>query len=200
MLTTKQEDLLIGSLLGDTHIEYNGKNCRARFDHSIAQLEYLEWKQKMCLRPFSGPISQYTIYDKRTQKTYKKARFSTYTLPLFNYYRELFYRKVALAIVPTNIKSIFHSSLALAVWYLDDGSLKTDCRAFKLHTNNFTLVEVEMLKDTLELNFDVKSKLHKQRNNHILYIGSKHSEAMKFSKVIRPLVESEIPSMLYKFF
>lgn len=68
-------------------------------------------------------------------------------------------------IVPTNIKSIFHSSLALAVWYLDDGSLKTDCRALKLHTNNFTLVEVEMLKDTLELNFDVKSKLHKQRNN-----------------------------------
>lgn len=198
MLTTKQEDLLIGSLLGDTHIEYNGNNCRARFDHSIAQLEYLEWKHQM-LQPYSGPISKYTIFDKRTQKTYKKARFYTYTLPLFNTYRELFYQK-GKKIVPTDIKSIFHSSLALAVWYLDDGSMKTDCRAFKLHTNNFTMVEVEMLKDTLELNFDVKSKLHKQRNHLILYIGSKHSQAKKFSQVIRPLVESEIPSMLYKFF
>lgn len=44
------------------------------------------------LEPYSGPISKYTIYDKRTQKTYKKARFYTYTLPLFNTYRELFYQ------------------------------------------------------------------------------------------------------------
>jgi LAGLIDADG DNA endonuclease family len=198
MLTTTQQQFLIGSLLGDTHIEYNGTNCRARFDHSIKQLEYLEWKRKM-LAPYLGPISKYTVYDKRTNKTYQKARFSTYSLPFFNFYQQLFYQN-GKKIVPTNIKSIFHSSLALAVWYLDDGSLKTDCRAFRLHTNNFTLSEVEILKARRELNFNLKSKLHKQSNYFILYVGSRHSEAKKFSNIIRPLVESEIPSMLYKFF
>jgi hypothetical protein len=142
--------------------------------------------------------SKYEVFC-QTQKTYQKARFSTYTLPLFKSFRENFYQN-GKKIVPTNIKSIFHSNLALAVWYLDDGSLKTDCKAFKLHTNNFTFNEVEFLKDTLELNFGVKSKLHKQGKNFILYIGSKNSEARKFNKLIRPFVESEIPSMLYKFF
>jgi len=205
MLTTKQEDVLIGSLLGDGHVEYNGKSCRFRFDQSLSQIEYLKWKHQL-LEPLCGNIYEYTIYDKRTQKSYKKARFSTRTLPIFNSFRETFYPD-GKRIVPDHIKSIFRSNLALAVWYLDDGSLKTDCRAFRLHTNNFTLFEVLALKDTLELNFQVKSlnfqvksKLHKQGKQFILYIGSRGSQAENFSKRIKPLVESEIPSMLYKFF
>ena len=107
-------------------------------------------------------------YDKGTQKSYKNAPFSTRTLPIFNSFRESFYPDEK-KIVPDNIKSIFRSNLALALWYLDDGSLKTDCRAFRLHTNSFTKFEVSALKDTLELNFQVKSKLHKQGKYTTIY-------------------------------
>jgi hypothetical protein len=198
MLTKKQQDLLIGSLLGDAHIEYNGKNCRVRFDHSLSQLEYLKWKHQILL-PYVTPINEYKIFDKRTQKNYKKARFNTATNSIFNIYREIFYRD-GKKVVPENIKSILQSNLALAAWYLDDGSLKTDCKAFKLHTNNFTFSEVLVLKETLKLNFDLESKPHKQKDSFILYIGSRDLMAKKFSNLVRPLVESEIPSMLYKFF
>ena len=169
MLTKKQEDVLIGSLLGDAHIEYNRKFCRVRFDHSLSQLEYLKWKHQL-LEPLSNNIYEYTIYDKRTQKSYKKARFYTRTLPILNSFRESFYPD-GKRVVPDNIKSIFRSHLALAVWYLDDGSVKMDCRAFRLHTNSFTQFEVLALKDTLEVNFQVQSKLHKQGKQIIFLLG-----------------------------
>lgn len=197
MLTKKQEHVLIGSLLGDTHIEYNGaKRCRVRFDHTLYQFEYLQWKHQM-FQPFSGPIKRYTVYDKRTQKSYEKAR--TCTHPIFNSFRETFYQERK-KIVPAAIQSIFHSKLALAVWYLDDGSLKTDCKAFKFHTNSFTTAEVQLLQECLQLNFGRKSKLHKQKNCFVLYIGNTGFQAQKLRDAIKPLVESEIPSMLYKFF
>jgi hypothetical protein len=238
MLTEKQKDLLIGSLLGDAHIEYNGKNCRTRFDHKLSHLEYVKWKQQI-LKPFSTQrdsrlylrsIIQKKIYDKRTkletivsstQKYYEKARFNTHTHSFFNYYRErpqrgrdasLSIYQNGRKIIPLNIKSFLNSNLALAVWYLDDGSLKTDCKAFKLHTNSYTL-----LKETLDcvsyfiprIKFSNKKQtkrlssltsFHKQEENFVLYIGSRGSEADKFNQRLRPLVESEIPSMLYKFF
>lgn len=199
MLTTEQQDLLIGSLLGDACIEYNGKSCRVRFDHSLSQVDYLKWKYQL-LEPIATKIYEYTTYDKRTGKSYQKARFNTRTLPVLNSFREDFY-KDGKKIVPKNIKSLLRSNLALATWYLDDGSLKTDCRAYKLHTNCFTLFEVEAVKDVLKENFQIESKIHKQGvYGNILYIGSRGSQANNFSKLIKPLVESEIPSMLYKFY
>lgn len=147
----------------------------------------------------SGPISLYIRFDKRTQKTYQKAGFSTCTSPIFRSFRESFYPN-GKKIVPANIQSLLHSRLALAVWYLDDGSLKTDCKAFRLHTNSFLFSEVQALQKTIELNFDIRSTLHKQNQSFLISIGSKGSQAEKFCNLLKPFVESEIPSMLYKFF
>ena len=89
---------------------------------------------------------EYSVKDKRTQKIYQKVRFTTYTDPIFNCYRKLFYKK-SKKILPLKIQSLFYSKLTLAVWYLDDGSLRSDSKAFRLHTNNFSIFEVEKLKD-----------------------------------------------------
>ena len=171
------------------------------------------------LSPYSTNVVKYKIYDKRTQKTYEKARFNTYTLSCFNEYRENFYRgkryevwstPVDRKVVPANIKSLLHSNLALAVWYLDDGALRTDSKAFRLYTNSYNLSEVELLKDTLLMNFNVQSTIrstsvdhtlyHKQSNGSILHIGATGSQAENFCNIIKPIVASTIPSMLYKFF
>lgn len=103
-------------------------------------------------------------------------------------------------IVPADIMLHLRSKLALAVWYLDDGALRVDSKAFRLHTNSFTLPEVELLKQTLLSNFDIQSTINKQGNGSILHIGSKSSQAENFSNLIKPFVASEVPSMLYKFF
>jgi LAGLIDADG DNA endonuclease family len=194
----KTRKVLIGSLLGDAYIEKNGINCRVVFDHSLNQLSYLKWKHTV-FQPYVTAIMVYSIRDKRTKKIYKKARFKTLTKSFFNPYKELFYKNNKKCL-PINFNPYLQSCLTLAVWYLDDGALRTDCKAFRIHTNAFSLKEVNQLKTILLNAFNIDSKPHKQGKGYNLYIGAFNKQAEKFSHLIKPIVALEIPSMLYKFF
>ena len=83
MLTETQDQLLVGSILGDSHVERNGSNCRVRFDHCMEQREYVYWKQDM-LFPLALRVAECQARDKRNGRIYKKARFNTKTLACFN--------------------------------------------------------------------------------------------------------------------
>jgi len=196
MLTSDQQDLLIGGILGDCYVERPSLNSRVLFDHSIAQLQYVEWKHAI-MQPYSSPIVTYSVLDPRNGNTYNKVRFRTATSKLFNPYRELFYPNQT-KIVPPNIKHLLTTELALAVWYLDDGGLRTDCDGLRLYTNSFSYGEVVLLGELLLENFGIASTPHKQGKGHNLYIGTLHKQSEKFCDIIRPVVASEIPSMLYK--
>ena len=101
-------------------------------------------------------------------------------------------------IVLNTIKNFLDSKTALAIWYLDDGTLRKDCKGLRLHTNSFTHNEVCMLQNVLLENFQIESKLHKQGSSFNIYVGSSNDQSEKFCNIIRPFVTSEIPSMLYK--
>ncbi len=67
MVTTSQNSVIVGSLLGDLHVQKNlssTNRCRLRFCHSIKQKEYVDWK--------------YTIFKddfcKKTQVPYQTNR------------------------------------------------------------------------------------------------------------------------------
>ena len=143
-------------------------------------------------------LTHVTVFDKRTGKWYRKVRFDTPTLSIFNRFREIFYVGNT-KIVPSKISRYLTSPLALAVWYLDDGGKKTDCKAYRLHTNCYSLPEVEMLKKTLRDNFGINSTIHKQGKGFLLYIGAKNGQASRFCEIVKPVVSSKIPSMLHKF-
>ena len=185
MLTQKQTNLIIGGILGDCGVHKNGANSRIAFDHSISQLEYITWKHSM-LSPHITKLVKYSVFDKRTQKTYNKVRFKTKTTSFFNSFQDIFYlgnRKI----IPNNIKDYLNSDLALAVWYLDDGALRTDCKGLRLHTNNFSYKEVLILKNVLLENFQVESKPHKQANGFNLYVGANNKQAEKFCATLLDL-------------
>lgn len=198
MLNEKQKQVLIGSILGDAYIEKNGLNCRVVFEHSMHQYDYLVWKYNI-FQPYTTNIVCYDVFDKRTNKRYFKARFKTLTKSFFNSYKQLFYDQ-GIKICPANLSTFLTSSLTLAVWYLDDGSLRTDCKAFRIHVNCFSLEEVNLLKQILLEQFGIESKPHKQGKGYNLYIGALNKQSEKFSNLIKPIVSSDIPSMLYKFF
>lgn len=128
--------------------------------HGARQREYVYWKQKM-LFPHVGKVTESQVVDKRTDKTYYKTRFNTLTRAHFNKYHDLFY-KDRVKCVPANIEQLLVSDLALAVWYLDDGSLRTDCKAFRLHTNNYPLDSVVLLQRALLSNYGITSRIQKQ--------------------------------------
>ena len=166
MLNPLQNSLIIGAVLGDSHVEKNGNHCRIRFDHGIKQEPYVEYKAKL-LYPHANKISYVSIFDKRTGKHYEKVRFDTVSKNIFDTYRQLFYRGGKINI-PSNIKVLL-DKFALLVWYLDDGALKSDTLAFRFHTNNYIFGEVSLLQETLLENFGICSKKHKSGKNYIIY-------------------------------
>ena len=193
-LTTKQEQILIGSLLGDACIEKNGLHYRIKFDHSTSQENYLLWKYEK-LEGFSTTPVVCNALDLRTSKIYTHARFNTKSIKTFDRFYQMFYpdkRKH----IPQNIIKLLTSPIALTVWYLDDGAKRTDCNALRIHTNCYPKSEQEVLIKMLQQNFGISAKLHKVHNDeYVIYIPS--NESKQFCKIIEPLV-NEIPSMRYK--
>ena len=71
LLTEAEHQLLIGALLGDGCSEYNGLNCRIRFDHSITQKDYVYWKKSVLEAHFTI-LTEYNGFDKRSNVIRKK--------------------------------------------------------------------------------------------------------------------------------
>lgn len=50
--------MLYGAILGNSHVQFNGNSTRVRFDRSIKQRDYIEWKYQILTIPlyFIAPL------------------------------------------------------------------------------------------------------------------------------------------------
>ncbi len=131
ILTEKQNAVVIGGLLGDLHIQ-KGKTqvgrCRLRFCHSIKQKEFVDWKYNIFKEDFCKTTKPPFIESKkRPDYLFYTGYREEFIEPHSIWYPiienpdpdigEQFVKKV-----PSNIADILTDPLALAVWYLDDGT------------------------------------------------------------------------------
>lgn len=191
-LTIRQEQIIIGLILGDGGLEKNGCNVRLRLEHGLKQAEYLDWLFKE-FSDVSGK-SPRLVVDKyaKHKKLYYKWRFSTKTLPELNKYYNLFYPQGKKK-VPDNIVDLLIEPLSLAIWYMDDGYKRNDCNAFRISTDNFSYEDQLKLLNCLRANFHIFGKLHKKANAWNIYIPN--AETKKFVQLISEYI---IPTMNYK--
>jgi hypothetical protein len=115
--------------------------------------------------------------------------FQTRSLPELQKYGKLFYK--GKKIVPQNIDKLLISSLGLAIWYMDDGSLDyrpKDHYNFSLTTNSFSLEENWLLVKTLKKNFGIEANVHtplcRGKRYPEIYIGARGRD--KFLELIKP--------------
>lgn len=192
MLTERQQAIIIGTLLGDGHLEKNGLHVRLKIDHGNKQSDYVQWKyQELKTIAAKEPVCV-KFFDKRTQQVYIHLRFATKSLSILDYFKDLFYdgrRKI----VPPNLEELLNSPLSLAVWYMDDGYLRKDCKALHLNTQGYSENEQKVLQGCLERNFGVVTRVHWARGKPKLYIPSEMTE--KFCGIIRSHI---IPEMYRK--
>ena len=188
VLTQRQKEILIGTVLGDAYLEKNGRYTRVRIDHYDKHKTYIFWLAQEFL-PFSLKPRHIVETDKRNGKQYSRWHFSTKSLPIFDEFRELFYRNGKKIISPLLVKIL--SPLSLAIWYMDDGS--NNGRNITLNTHNFSISEQKVLQKFLLNKFGVATTLVKDRSKYKIAVGS--YEYSKFIKIVRPFV---IPSMSYK--
>lgn len=185
-LSKLQHQVLIGTLLGDGHLEKNGHHVRLKIDHSLKQKEYVRWKYQVFKNLVIKPPHTIEAFDSRTNKIYKHSRFATKSLEVFDKYYQLFYA-LGKKSLPEVIDKLLIDLLSLAVWYMDDGARRTDCRALRIHTNSFSLSEQKTLQCILLARFNFRTTIHRAGSkSYILYIPAQ--EAQRFCNLIEPYI------------
>jgi hypothetical protein len=191
-LTKRQEDILIGKILGDGCLELNSSHTRVKFDQSIKQKEYIFWLYKEFALVATGNPYNIGYFDKRSKKIYYNYRFSTRSIKLFDSWKTLFYQK-GKKVIPRNIAKILKSPLSLAVWYMDDGYRRKDCRGLYLCTSSYKLPEQKLLQDALLRNFAIQTKIHYAAGNMRLYVSAAYYQ--RFFEIVGKYI---LPNFSYK--
>ena len=191
-MTNRQEAIITGLLLGDGHLEKNGRYVRLKVDQALNHSDYVNWlyNELKNLVPSQPVIIKEN--DKRTHKVYRRLHFSTYSNVEFKEWWNEFYVDKK-KIVPPKIESVLNSAISLAIWLMDDGYKRNDCAAIRLNTDAFTYEEQCLLIQCLEKNFKIKSQVHKKGKWFNIYIPK--GEAKKFCELVKSHI---LPSFRYK--
>ncbi len=190
VLSQKEHDLIIGSLLGDASIRRRERYSCFRVSHSIKQRKYINHKLNM--------LDNFKISEFQERKRIINAvevnmiHLTTYTHPVFNYYRNLFYQN--------NIKKITREILnqlnprSLAIWICDDGSYDNRQGYIILCTNSYSLEEHKLIKQFFNEKFRLDPTIG-FRDGKYYYLRFKQGDSKKLIKIIEPFIPK---SMLYE--
>lgn len=199
-LTEEEKSILFGTLLGNGHLNKRGNSYRLKIEHSIEQKNYAFWKrknlQRLCLTTQEPKV--------RVFKDDKKSIFFyTQSIPFFDDFYYLFYKfdqnsqKWRKHLSSDLIQEIPMNPLVLAVWFLDDGSVRNDSYSGKIATQCFDIIQINILKAyLLKWDIDCNIVLHKKSKNQY-YISIPSKSFIKLVKYIEEIV-NHIPDMTYK--
>ena len=193
-LSEFQRQVLIGTLLGDGCLETQnrGRTYRLKIEHSMTQKDYVYWKYKV--------FKNFTLSEPRIHKrmSYGSVRenycFSTVSHGSLRFYCQQFYKN-GKKMMPKIIYKMI-TPLALAVWFMDDGSIKSkQHRALVIHSQSFNKQDLLNIIEVLDKKYGIKLTLRKREDGsgYVLYLLSK-----TVSKFIDLVKEYVLPSMEYK--
>lgn len=181
-LTPRQREIVVGLLLGDGHLETrsNGKTYRLKVEHSIKQKDYVLWLYQELQSMIPGKIYE----TKRDTRHF--IGFRTCSSSLFQFYGHQFYPN-GKKVIPIEINTIL-TPLALAIWFMDDGSRKSNKhKTYNIHTLGYSKEDLARVIVVIKNLFDIEATLHSQKSIYWrIYIPS--VSAKKFKDVIHPFV------------
>jgi hypothetical protein len=159
-LTNYQQALITGILLGDGHLQLRSDNeARLRVAHGIKQKNYVFWKYKQLIDLCVN--TQRPAYDPSSQTYW----FQTQQSSILYFYHCMFYKPIYsiekqqttyVKTITSNLIDFLQNMdkkcnhVVLAVWFMDDGSVRNDCYSGKLATHNFSYQQQELLKFWLQ--------------------------------------------------
>ncbi len=183
LLTSKQHDLIIGSTFGDAYIRQRDKNCNFRVSHSPLQKKYLLKKYKI--------MKEFTLSEPKWNMREVNGRFietlelATFTHPVFNYYRKLFYKN--------GVKEISREALdllnprSLAFWLCDDGSYDNKQGYIVLCTNSYSIREHKIMKEYFNEIWNLDPTIG-FRDKKYYYLRFKQEDSKRLIKIVELFV------------
>ncbi len=196
-ITAKQMEILVGTLLGDGHLETqnHGKTYRVKIEHSFAQKEYVDWLYthfKTWVETAPRMRMRKVKFERQRETEYAQYGFQTLCSGSFRFFAHQFYNS-GVKVVPKQIRR-WLSPLALAVWFMDDGSIKSKThRTILLNTQGFSIKDMERLQKALQEQWGIHTTLRKQGAGSQIYVGSESIGV--FIALIQPHI---LPSLQYK--
>jgi len=166
------KQVLVGNILGDVYLRKVSPkaNVRLVFRQGSVNSSYLFHLYNLFQEFVTTPPSVSEVVDKKTGKSRFNLSFTTLALPCFNEIYETFYLD-GKKIIPNNIAE-YLTRVSLAFWIMDDGSFTGS--GLKLHTNAFTLEELNLLIEALNKNFSIKATINisnREKAQYTLYIS-----------------------------
>lgn len=187
--TERQHQIVLGTLLGDGHIRGDG-NIMA-LTHGPKQLEYLNWKAKE-LEPFFEPRDAKfrSSAPHKNGKNYPGYYHISHAHPVFGKYRTMFYNESTKIVTREILNQL--QPLALAVWYMDDGTKMG--KLCSIATNSFTHNECQMVVDFLSWRYKLDARINNDKDNKRVAVIPTATRP-KFFDLIREYIH---PTMMYK--
>lgn len=196
---------IVAFTYGDGYLGFRGKNCRFEANNIIDNQDYINWRKEI-LSEITG-VNTYNILDGRGGR---KVLVKTYTQshPIFTKVHSRMYLNGKKVIDPHYLKLMDWETLA--IWYMDDGSIRPNIRHYKdktyyctptpnLATNCFSYGDnfliKKAIKEYLGIEFNIgKHSLNKNgEQTYILNLLSSSFE--RFIEGVKPFI---LPSFKYK--
>lgn len=197
-LSDQTKQIILGSLLGDGSLKINKNYRNAKYAerHSITQKEYIEWKVSQLYPELKGALkvreSSRPLSDNQVLHYQSHVSESLTVLHKLTHKRNTKYvrRRWLNKMTP----------LALAIWWLDDGSNVSRGRQGVICTDGFSIQEVKVLANYLTKVWEVKVRVSvttRKNGKQFARIWFLNREAyLTFLRIILPHIP--VPSMLKK--
>lgn len=191
-LTYDEEQILIGSLLGDGNLSIGkfGKYPTYREDKKKEHRDYLEYKNEI-LHRFNSKVSMRTRQNKARKIQFDIYNLTTATIPVFQSYYEKFYPN-GKKILPVDLLEKV-DPLGLSIWFCDDGSYGQLYKFIQISTHCFTFKEHEIMVDWFKRKFNISPRISKDGVHYRLQFTK--PDTVKFIEIVRPYIH---PIMKYK--
>ncbi|WP_108669550.1 hypothetical protein [Peribacillus acanthi] len=191
--TKEQQSIIIGTLLGDGYLRPNRSGtCCLVMGHGEKQYDYLLWKKEK----FGHFIISDKPYHAKKESVHNHAPFftiNTVTHPYLTELRTKFYPNEIKTISEEWLKQV--DELALAVWFMDDGSLNKRYGTMTFCTNGFTYNEHILMKDWFQDRWGLSTAIDHIKSRNQFNIRLHRSSSRRLREIISPYVPS---SMKYK--
>lgn len=198
LLPENLHSILIGIMLGDGSIYKSSPTSNSRFEMSFGS-DYSKFAESIgdLFKDFiNTPVKSIQIKGK--DRNYINFRLKTISLPVFNYYFNLFYefnseKGKFVKIIPKDISDLLNS-VVLAYLIMTDGNFDKGRNRLRIYTNSYNKEDVERLASAINTNLDIYAAvLYDRKNQWIITIGAKQLP------LLREKVETFFePSMLYR--
>lgn len=199
ILLENLNSILIGIMLGDGYIYRSSSTSNCRFEMSFGY-KYKEFAESIgeYFKEYIIGIPIKTLKIKGKNKNYINFRLKTKSLPVFNWYYDMFYqfnpeKNKFVKIIPKNIE-INLNPIILAYLIMTDGNIDKNRNRVRIYTNSYKKEEVQILANAIYNKLGIYAGIFYDRKDQwIITIGAK--QLLLLREITLPYFES---SMLYR--